>query len=251
MGKKLLKAAVIGSMLSIAMVLMPGCSKTTTASSDNGNSSGQLAADEVSNMGADEAAVVGNQGGVGKIFAAAAAAGSVFTDSISYAVHPYQYISPNWIRTATLTTAAGYVRTRVDTITFFNAAGVPVEYPRLDSFTTLHHLRTVTQSKGDILVTLTIDVTDSLKKGTDTTFVKNGTITGTCDGQTLKTGLISNVTRVRSDGVWQFPSAGTISVDLPRYDFSITFTGNYSATLYVDNLVTGKTRTVYLTVSEK
>ncbi len=249
MGKKLLKAALIGSTLSIAMVLMPGCTKTTT-SSDNGNSSGQLAADEVSNMGADEAAVVSNQGSVGKTVAAVASAESVFIDSISYTVHPYQYIAPNWVRTATLTTSAGYVRTRVDTITFYNAAGVAVEYPRLDSFTTLHHVRNVTQSKGGILATLTIDVTDSLKRGSDTTFVKNGTITGTCDGQTLKTGLISNVTRVLSNGVWQFPSAGTISVDMPRYDFTVTFTGNYSATLYVDNLVTGKTRTVYLTVSE-
>jgi hypothetical protein len=251
MGKKLLKAALIGSTLGFAIGLMPGCS-STQSTSDNGNSSAQLIGDEVTNMSADEGAVMTNAGTAAKTVEAAVTIDtSVSIDSISWTVHPYSYNGQSWVRTATLTTSRGYVRTRVDTITFYNAAGTVVEFPRLDTFVTLHHVRSVTQSKGDITATLTFNVTDVITRGsTDTTLVKNGTITGTCDGQLLKSGLITGVTRTFNSGAWQFPSSGTISILMPRYTFNLVYTGGGSATATIDNLVTGKTRIVYLTVSD-
>jgi len=249
--KQLLKAAIIGSTLGLAVALMPGCSKQSSQS-DNANSSAQLAADEVANMSADEGTVMSNaNAGVGKIIASVDSS----IDSISWSVNPYHFVSGiGWVRYAVLTTSFGYMRTRADTITFYDTSGNILEIPTMATLYTLRHDRQVNQTKGIITAALSISVFDTLKKSADTTFVKNGAITGTCDGQTLKTGIISNVTRLYSNGYWQFPSSGSIAVDMPRYDFTITFTGtnasgNYTATVNVDNLVTGKSRTVYLTVS--
>lgn len=251
MKKQLLKAAIIGSTLGLAVALMPGCSKQSSQS-DNANSSAQLAADEVANMSADEGTVMSNaNAGVGKIIASVDSS----IDSISWSVNPYHFVSGiGWVRYAVLTTSFGYMRTRADTITFYDTSGNILEIPTMATLYTLRHDRQVNQTKGIITAALSISVFDTLKKSADTTFVKNGAITGTCDGQTLKTGIISNVTRLYSNGYWQFPSSGSIAVDMPRYDFTITFTGtnasgNYTATVNVDNLVTGKSRTVYLTVS--
>ncbi|MGA3050511.1 MAG: hypothetical protein ABSE00_01130 [Chitinispirillaceae bacterium] len=251
MKKQLLKAAIIGSTLGLAVALMPGCSKQSSQS-DNANSSAQLAADEVANMSADEGTVMSNaNAGVGKIIASVDSS----IDSISWSVNPYHFVSGiGWVRYAVLTTSFGYMRTRADTITFYDTSGNILEIPTMATLYTLRHDRQVNQTKGIITAALSISVFDTLKKSADTTFVKNGAITGTCDGQTLKTGIISNVTRLYSNGYWQFPSSGSIAVDMPRYDFTITFTGtnasgNYTATVNVDNLVTGKSRTVYVTVS--
>ena len=139
---------------------------------------------------------------------------------------------------------------RTDTITFLNGSGTPVEHPRLDSAKTICHVRHVTQSKGSITASLVIDDTDDFNKGSDTTSVNNGTL-GTCDGQTVKSGTITNVTRVFSNGFWQFPSAGSIAIDMPRYTFTINFIGNDQATVTIDNLITNKTRVVTLTVDNR
>jgi len=250
--KQLLKAAIIGSTFGLAVALMPGCSKQSSQS-DNANSSAQLAADEVSNMSADEATVMNKNAGAGKVVATLASVDSSI-DSISWSVNPYHFNGTSWVRLAVLTTSFGYMRTRADTITFYDTSGNILEIPTMATLYTLRHDRQVNQTKGIITAALSISVFDTLKKSADTTFVKNGAITGTCDGQTLKTGIISNVTRLYSNGYWQFPSSGSIAVDMPRYDFTITFTGtnasgNYTATVNVDNLVTGKSRTVYVTVS--
>ncbi len=251
MRKKFWKAAVLGSTLGLAVCLMPGCAKqSSSASTDNGNSSSQLTADEVSNMGVDEGTVMSHENGsTSKALAAVATAD---TSYITWTVNPYTYDGQSWVRTGTLTTSKGYVRIRIDTITFLDAFGNPVEYPRLDTVKTIHHVRHVTQSKGDITATLFIDIIDTLNRGADTTRVKNGTITGTCDGQTLnKSATIANVTRLYANGFWQFPYQGTITTDLPRYTFVITFTGNNTATVTIDNLVTGKTRVVNFTVDDR
>ena len=227
------------------MTLAPGCS-TQSSQSDNANSSAQLAADEVSNMSADEGTVMSNaSAGVSKAIATV----DTVVDSISWSVVPYHFNGTSWVRYAVLTTSRGYVRTRADTITFYDASGNIVDTPTMATLYTLRHDRQVNQTKGDITAALSISVFDTLKKSVDTTFVKNGAISGACDGQTLKSGIISNVTRRYSNGYWQFPSSGSIAVIMPRYTFTIVFTGNNTATVNVDNLVTGKTRTVYLTVS--
>ena len=89
MKKQLLKAAIIGSTLGLAVALMPGCSKQSSQS-DNANSSAQLAADEVANMSADEGTVMSNaNAGVGKIIASVDSS----IDSISWSVNPYHFVS--------------------------------------------------------------------------------------------------------------------------------------------------------------
>ena len=248
MRKKFWKAAVLGSTLGLAVCLMPGCAKqSSSASTDNGNSSAQLASDEVSNMGVDEGTVMSNASSLGKTVAAAD------TTYINWTVDPYHWdtLSQSFVRTASFTTAKGYVRTRTDTITFRDSSGNALRFPSMAGLATIHHVRHVIQSKGDITATLDINVIDSLKKGADTTFVKNGTMTGACDSQVLKTGVISNVTRLYANGFWQFPYQGTIATDLPRYDFTVQFTGNNQATVTITNLVTGKTRVVNLTVDDR
>jgi hypothetical protein len=156
--KQLLKAAIIGSTLGLAVALMPGCSKQSSQS-DNANSSAQLAADEVANMSADEGTVMSNaNAGVGKIIASVDSS----IDSISWSVNPYHFVSGiGWVRYAVLTTSFGYMRTRADTITFYDTSGNILEIPTMATLYTLRHDRQVNQTKGIITAALSISVFDT------------------------------------------------------------------------------------------
>jgi hypothetical protein len=246
MGKKLWKAAIVGSTLGLVVALMPGCS-TQSTSSDNGASSAQLASDEVANMSTTSGTIMNSAGALSKTVA------SVDTSYINWTVHPFAWdsASQSFIRSASLTTSKGYERTRTDTITFLDASGNALRFPTRATVSFIRHHRQVVQDKGDITATLNFNVIDTINKGTDTTFVKNGVMTGTCDDQQISSGTITNVTRLLVNGAWQFPSTGTIATTMPRYTFTCQFIGNGQATVTIHNLVNNKTRVITITVDDR
>lgn len=242
MGKMLWKAAIVGSTLGLVVALMPGCA---TQSSDNGASSAQMASDEVANMSSTAGAIMSTGGGAAKTIATA--------DTINWTVHPFAWdsVSNSFTRTASFTTSKGYARTRIDTITFMDAAGNALRFPTRATVATIHHVRHVEQDKGDITATLDFNIIDTISKGSDTTFIKNGVMTGTCDGQQVAAGTITNVIRHLVNGMWQFPASGTIATNMPRYTLTIQYIGNNQATVTIHNLMNNKTRIVTLTVDDR
>lgn len=59
-----------------------------------------------------------------------------------------------------------------------------------------------------------------VKKG-----VWNGTMTGTYNSQLYKSGTLTNITRIWSNGSFGFPIMGKIEVDRPIFQLSAEFLG--------------------------
>lgn len=123
MRSKLFTFAIAGSCLSIGIGLLSGCAKNQ---SDNAQAAAQLASDEVSNMGAEDGAGLGNLS-TGKV-----AVGAVVVDTVTVDLSKYHWDSAgSFVRSITIITSLGYERNRVDTVTFLDAAG--------DSLAAPHH----------------------------------------------------------------------------------------------------------------
>ena len=181
-------------------------------------------------------------------------------DTVTYdlTIHPFSWDTVAGdtfaVRTATLTCSDGYERVRVDTLTFDDHNGNTMRHPTLATVDSIHHVRHVTRDKGGNELDITVDMHSTLSAlgGGDYTHVKNGTITGTYDGENAITGTITDVTRNYVSGHWQlFPQSGSIIPEFPRRDYEINFLGLGVVKLTITNNSTGKTKVVTITVDQQ
>ncbi len=210
-----------------------------------------IASEEVSNMDANSSGMISPS--VTKKLAATAA------DTITYdlTIHPFSWDSTNdcYVRTAALVFSDGFERVRVDTLTFYGAAG-KLRYPTLATVDSIHHVRHLARDKGGSELDITVDMHSTLGpipgQTGNYTHVKNGAITGTFDGEQAATGTITNVTRDYVNGQWDwFPRSGSITADFPHRTYVIDFIGVGEARLTITNLSTDKTRVITISVDQQ
>ncbi|MGA2506313.1 MAG: hypothetical protein ABSF80_02435 [Chitinispirillaceae bacterium] len=227
-----------------------GCSKNEDISDEFARISSQ----EVSNMDANSSGMI-SSGGTPKLVSGVATASDTVTYDLT--IHPFSLDSTDscYIRTATLTCSDGFERVRVDTLTFFGATG-KLWHPTLATVDSIHHVRHVKRDKGGNELNITVDMHSTLNpiqgQSGAYTHVKNGTITGTYDGENAITGTITDVTRNYVSGHWQlFPQSGSIIAKFPRRDYEIDFLGLGVVKLTITNNSTGKTKVVTITVDQQ
>jgi hypothetical protein len=240
---RMISAAAIAASVTL---LFPGCF-LGPKDKDTSLSSAQFAADEVSNMGVDAGNLV-NGAGLNK-----SAAVQTETTYVDRHVTPYRWdaASESYVRAATFSTSRGYDRTRVDTVAFTDESGNKLQHPTLATVKSIHHYRHVTHSRGGEEANVVFDMTFVVNKGTDTTLVKNGTISGTYGDETIASGTVSNVTRYYKNGYWQFPESGNISATFPRHSIDIQYLGNGQATATIHNLVRDKVTITNIQVDQR
>jgi hypothetical protein len=225
-----------------------GCAKE-----DISDEFARISAQEVSNMDANASTMLTAPGGIAKL--AAAAGDTVYYD---WNVVPFHWDSASgdyflW-RQATFTNLSdGYERVRTDTVTFYDHTGNTLRHPTLATVDSIRHVRHVKRDRGGNELEITCDMHSTISLSPDTIHVKNGTITGTYDGDRIRShGTVTNVTRqFTGGGYWQFPRSGAISVEFPRRSYEVEFTGNGNATLTATNNATGKSRVVTIHVEER
>lgn len=235
-------SSIIFRMLITATVagiagLLSGCGLSAADS----NEFARITSQEISNMGANSSTMIGASS-LSKPMA------SVAADTVYYdwQVHPYTWTPAigGYIRTATVTCSDGYDRVRVDTLIFKDANGNTLQHPTLATVSAISHVRNVKRTKGGNELDIRVVMNSVVSLSPDTTHVKNGTITGTYDGEQVATGSITDVKRDYANGRWQFPSSGTISVDFPHRSYEVDFLGSDAAKLTVTNKTTDKTTIV-------
>jgi hypothetical protein len=239
---------VVVSALAGAAALFSGCQ--TSPSDQISDEFAQISSQEVSNMSANSSTMIGSLGSAAKE-AAGVAGDTIYYD---WKLHPYSWdpMILAYVRSATFDNLSdGYARLRTDTLTFKDAAGNSLQYPTLATVKTIAHIRDVTRTKGGNALNIRIDMNSVINLAPDTTHVKNGTITGTYDGDQVGTGTITNVTRQYTNSHWQFPSSGQIAVDFPRRSYDVEFLGGGDARLTITNKTTDKTRVITVHVDEK
>jgi hypothetical protein len=242
--------AIAFSVVAGIAAFFAGCSKNEDISDEFSRISSQ----EVSNMDANSSGMI-SSGGTSKLVS------GVATDSITYdlTIHPFSWDTVAGdtflVRTATLTCSDGYERVRVDTLTFYDHNGNTMRHPTLATVDSIHHVRHVKRDKGGNELNVTVDMHSTLSaidQSGNYTHVKNGTITGTYDGENAITGTITNVTRNYLSGHWQlWPVSGSIIADFPRRDYEIDFLGLGVVKLTITNNSTGKTKVVTITVDQQ
>lgn len=207
----------------------------------------RISSQEVANMGDNSSTMIGSP--LSKI----AITGD--TTYYDWKIHPYTWEATigSFVRSATFSNLTdGYSRTRVDTLTFKDANNNHLQYPTLLTVKTIDHIRSVTRSKGGNDLNIRIAMNSVITLGSDTTHVKNGAITGTYDGEKIVgSGTITNVTRQRTNGYWQFPRSGSITSDFPRRSYEVEFEGDGNATLTVTNKATDKITVLTYHVDER
>lgn len=211
----------------------------------------RISSEEVSNMDANSSGMI-SPSPLAKREAVAA-------DTVTYdlTIHPYSWDSTNdcYVRTATLVCSDGFERVRVDTVTFFGATG-KLQHPTLATVDSIHHVRHVSRDKGGNELDITVDMHSTVSAITgqagNYTHVKNGTITGTYDGEQVATGTITNVTRDYVNGQWDsFPRSGSIVVDFPHRTYDVDFIGVGEVRLTITNLSTNKTKVITVSVDQQ
>ncbi|MBD3320644.1 MAG: hypothetical protein GF350_06075 [Chitinivibrionales bacterium] len=164
---------------------------------------------------------------------------AVLSDTIKadLTVVPYSYDEAvgGYVRQASFTTSEGYERTRRDTVIFKDASAATLQYPTMATLSSIEHVRRVVHSNGGPQADIRINTTMELTKGADTTGVWNGSLTGTYDNEQVATGTIDNVTRIYTNGHWQFLSSGTIETDFPNRAYRIEYSGNNQAMAWITN----------------
>jgi hypothetical protein len=230
------------SVLAGFSLFSAGCSRNPDISDEFARISSQ----EISNMDANSS--MGMTGGLSK---------TAMGDTINYdlVIHPYSWdaASGGYIRTAVLTGADGYERTRVDTITFYGDA-VTLQHPTLATVDSIHHVRHVTHTRGGNALNIVVDMHSTLTATVSGyTHVKNGTIVGTYDGEQVATGRIVNVTRNYTILThWQlWPVSGSITTDFPRRLYEVDFLGAGLARLTITNKATDRTRVITISVDQQ
>jgi hypothetical protein len=240
------KTVLLTAVVSSAAFLLPGCI-LGPREADNSQAAAQFASNEVANMGVDAANAMG---GVGLTKEAAAEAETTY---VNWQLHPYAWdaTSQSFVRSATFSTSNGYQRTRIDTMTFADAAGLSLQHPTLATVKTIHHVRHVTHVRGGDEVNVVFDMNSVVNKGADTTLVKNGTMKGTYAGEEMASGTVTDVTRMRTNGKWQFPSSGTVSATFPKFTYELVYLGGGAARATLTNTVKDKVTITDIQVDER
>jgi hypothetical protein len=207
----------------------------------------QISSQEVSNMSANSSTMI-KEGSAQK--------NAVFYgDTIYYDwnIIPYTWDenSGSYVRTATVACSDGYERVRIDTVTFKDAAGTALRNPTILTVKTISHVRTVTRTKSGNELNIRFVLQSTISTSPEITHVKNGTMSGKYNDEEITSGAITEVSRVFSNGRWQFPRSGTITADFPRRSFEAEFLGNGDAELTITNKATDKTRVIRIHVEER
>ncbi len=162
------------------------------------------------------------------------------TDSAAFTVSPSQYDSSCtcFIRTETWK-GDGYARLRVDSITYLDSAGKPLRSRNFKKLGSISHVRHVTRTTGPHTFEIRFVTKATVTIGTDTIGVWNGAITGSYDGEALKSGAVTQVTRKFHNGHWGFALSGNVSLTRPMFTWSIEFLGAGKAQATRTNNKTG------------
>jgi hypothetical protein len=228
------------------MAIFTGCNMGP--SSQISDEFARISSDEVANMSANSSAMIGSSG------QAKMAATLGDTTYYDFKLVPYTYdpVLQSWVRTATFSNLTdGYARVRTDTVTFKDANGNRLHFPTFATVKSIDHIRNVSRTRGGSELNIRVVMNSVIGLTPDTTHVKNGTITGTYDGEQVGTGTITNVTRQYTNFHWQFPRSGSVVVDFPRRSYDVEFLGGGDARLTVTNKATDKTRILTIHVDER
>jgi hypothetical protein len=229
----------------IAVTLwLPGCLFSPRDRADN---TAEFLSQEIANMGGTGAALI--SGGA----PAKAAAAMADTFRADLVIHPFAWdsIGECFIRSATYTTSEGYERVRIDTIIFKDAGGLSLRHPTIATVATVQHIRSVTHQKGGNQANVRIVINGVLTVAAETTYVKNGTISGTYNDETFATGTITNVTRHYTSGSWRFPDAGSIVGEFPKFTYEVNFLGAGDARVDITTKSTGNVRELTIHVDDR
>jgi hypothetical protein len=242
--KTIIRVIAISSAAGIAG-LFSGCGLGPNSSVSD--EFARISSQEVANMGDNSSTMIGSP--LSKI----AVAGD--TTYYDWSVHPYTWDAAigSYVRSATFSNLTdGYDRTRVDTLTFHDANNNHLQHPTLATVKSIDHIRNVTRTKGGNELNIRVVMNSVISLTPDTTHVKNGTITGTFNGEkVVGTGVIKDVTRQRTNGYWQFPRSGAIACEFPRRSYDVEFLGSGNARLTVTNKTTDKTSVITYHVDER
>ncbi len=248
--KRIAAGTIVVSVAAGMTFFFAGCSKSDDISDEFARVSSQ----EVSNMDANSSGMMSTSG-TAKLAAVSVA------DTVTYdlTIHPFSWDTVGGdtfaVRTATLTCSDGFERVRVDTVTFYDGNGNTMRHPTVATVDSIHHVRHVTRDKGGNELNVTVDMhstVSAMDQSGDYTHVKNGTITGTFDGEQAVSGEITDVTRNYLNGHWQlFPQSGTITADFPHRDYEIDFLGGGEVKLTITNNSTDKTKVETITVNQQ
>ncbi|MBN2037462.1 MAG: hypothetical protein JW768_12025 [Chitinispirillaceae bacterium] len=207
----------------------------------------RIATQEVSNMSANSSTMIRDGG--------AAKNAPLYGDTIYYDwnIIPYTY-DPGcggYIRTAAFTCSDGYERIRVDTVIFRDESGAALQYPTLLTVGTVSHVRSVKRTKGGNELDVRIVMNSTITRSPEISHIKNGSISGTYNGESIATGSVTAVTRAFENGRWQFPRSGQIQVAFPRRSYEANFLGDGDAELVITNTVTDKTKVIRIHVEQR
>jgi len=247
MTKRFMAVAILSAATTL---LLFGCSPTANKDKLSDGTAGDIS------MAMTQMSNEGNTG-----LAKMTAGDAVLADTISYTglvvLQPWTYDATSkwWSCSFTDSLADGRSFTFIDSLKFTDAASqakttMPGWYTS-DGWTHIRYLSrhgllgNTFNSRFEMAVVVT--------KGTDTTAIWNGTVTGTWNGLALRTTTVTNVERkfARSGNVhwWKFPSSGTIYIDNLLRTWTVTYTGNGGATAVVTRKSDNKQKTFTINIA--
>lgn len=239
------------AVLSASVLFYSGCAKTTQPDDfDAKDGNAGFMASEVNDM---DLAVLDSLGTGGL---AKSAADPVRVEHIVYR-WTLQADSATWVRRATVNYPSG-TRERMDTVRFFGVDGQTVSHPKLSLVDSIYHVRRVTRTVNGNTAESNLRMGIKLNRlAGDTSMVKNGIIVGSYNGYTFRTVTVTNVTRTRSNGVWNvFPVSGEILIDRDAIiakrarTIQITYNGDNTATAVITRKSDNKQVTAVITLSD-
>lgn len=232
------------------IVAMTGCKKNPATSNDNfSDGTAGYVSQEIADMG--NSAEFGLSGGQAKAVALAAVAADTIRYSLQVTRRSWAYNATSgwWVREIEVTLNDGRKITKIDSIQFRDSNANSIQHPTWAAITGWVHYRHV--ERVGLLATHNMDfsMTVTLSKGTDTTAIWNGNITGKLNGEQLSSTTVSDVVRQRAPGYWIFPSSGNITMDRPLRTIVIDFTGNGNATATITRKSDNRTKIITINVS--
>jgi hypothetical protein len=164
----------------------------------------------------------------------------------------YQEDCQCFVRRARYTGQEGFERVRIDSVTFLDSAGEPMDAFRPARVAKVIYSRDVEREKGAREVQVRIDVTVDIKtEGGSKVGVWNGTMTGTFDGQEFKSGTIANVVRPFANGRFGFPESGIIDLTRPVFHYKVEFLGDSKAKVTIRNRLNGRIHVLWVDADYK
>ncbi len=223
------------ALAGVTALALTGCmTQEDSATDDSSDGQGAFLVSELDQMGQSLGEPAGE--------ALATAGADTFTITGELVIDPFKYQADCacFVRKAKYVGQQGFERERLDSVTFLDSAGKTMDVFRPGKAAKILYRRDVERVRGarevDVRLDITIDmkVEDGRKVG-----VWNGTLTGTLDGQVIKSGTLSNVVRPFVAGRFRFPEAGTVEMARPRFHVRVEFLGDGKAKVTLKNLRSG------------